>query len=116
MQIDIYGDEIVGKAYNTSLMRRLLKFFKPYQNQLALSLILLVAVSILQLSGPYLTKIAIDDHIVKDDWEGLSLIMIIYFALLLLSFILQYIQIYIIHCLLSDNLHDINLDILENKT
>ncbi|MEK6545913.1 MAG: ABC transporter ATP-binding protein, partial [Nitrospinota bacterium] len=72
MQIDIYEDEIIGKDYDARLMRRLLKFFKPYQNQLALSLILLVAVSILQLSGPYLTKIAIDDHIVKDDWEGLS--------------------------------------------
>ncbi|OGV98955.1 MAG: antibiotic ABC transporter ATP-binding protein [Nitrospinae bacterium RIFCSPLOWO2_02_FULL_39_110] len=109
MQIDIYGDEIVGKAYNTSLMRRLLKFFKPYQNQLALSLILLVAVSILQLSGPYLTKIAIDDHIVKDDWEGLSLIMIIYFALLLLSFILQYIQIYIMQIIGQKTMYDIRI-------
>src|SRR3989338_2556714 len=109
MQIDIYGDEIVGKAYNTSLMRRLLKFFKPYQNQLALSLILLVAVSILQLSGPYLTKISIDDHIVKDDWEGLSLIMIIYFALLLLSFILQYIQIYIMQIIGQKTMYDIRI-------
>lgn len=109
MQIDIYGDEIAGKAYDTSLMRRLLKFFKPYQNQLALSLILLVAVSILQLSGPYLTKIAIDDHIVKDDWEGLSLIMIIYFALLLLSFILQYIQIYIMQIIGQKTMYDIRI-------
>jgi ATP-binding cassette subfamily B protein len=109
MQIDIYEDEIIGKAYDARLMRRLLKFFKPYQNQLALSLILLVAVSILQLSGPYLTKIAIDDHIVKDDWEGLSLIMIIYFALLLLSFILQYIQIYIMQIIGQKTMYDIRI-------
>jgi ATP-binding cassette, subfamily B, multidrug efflux pump len=95
MQTGLHEDEIIGKAYDVRLMRRLLTYVRPYKKQLALSLFLLVAITLLQLAGPYLVKVAIDSYILRNDWAGLNLIIAVYLAVLLLAFLLQYVQVYI---------------------
>lgn len=56
-------DEVMGKAYDSKLMKRLLSYAVPYWKFLLLSLVLLVAITGLELLNPYLLKIAIDDYI-----------------------------------------------------
>ncbi len=67
----MHEEEQLGKAYDARLIRRLLSYTKPYKGLLALSLVLVVLITIAELSGPYLIKVAIDDHI-----NGLSLPMV----------------------------------------
>jgi len=88
-------EEIVGKAYDSRLMRRLLKYLAPYKLYVIVSIILLLLISALQLAGPYLTKIAIDRYIVTQNISGLSRIALIFLAVLILTFFLRYLQIYI---------------------
>lgn len=97
MTLEGYGqeEEILGKAYDARLVKRLLKYLKPYRLQIILSTILLLAAMLAQLAGPFLTKIAIDDYIPKRDMSGLSFIVALYIAVLASQFVLQYFQIYI---------------------
>src|SRR3990167_1032315 len=109
MQANLHEDEIIGKAYDARLMWRLLGFFKPYKKQLTISVFLLIIISILNLSGPYLTKIAIDNYILNGDWNGLNFIMAVYFMVLLLTFSLQYAQVYIMQLTGQRAMYDIRV-------
>jgi ATP-binding cassette subfamily B protein len=109
MQANIHEDEIIGKAYDAQLMRRLLSFFKPYKKQLVISILLLIVISALNLAGPYLTKIAIDSYILKGNLSGLNFIIAIYFLVLLLTFSLQYAQVYIMQLTGQRAMYDIRV-------
>ena len=56
------------------------------------SLLLLLAVSILNLAGPYLTKVVIDDYISIQQYEGLDRIALIYITVLVGAFVCQFLQ------------------------
>ncbi|MFZ5923680.1 MAG: ABC transporter ATP-binding protein [Bacillota bacterium] len=60
---DFHEEEVLGKAYDARLMRRLLKYTVPYWKWLLLCVVLLFIITGTDLVQPYLTKIAIDDHI-----------------------------------------------------
>jgi len=57
-------DDNLGKAYDGALMRRLLRYVKPYKGLFALAVGFVLLVTAFDLSLPYLTKIAIDQYIV----------------------------------------------------
>ena len=71
---DYHEEEVLGKAYDARLMRRLMGFFKPYKTRVVLSIGLVLAAAGVALIGPYLTKIAIDDFITKGDFAGLTIV------------------------------------------
>ena len=77
------------------LFKRVLVHLKPYSSLVALAILLLLAVSILNLAGPYLTKVVIDDHIKSGDMKGLDVIAAVYLSVLVLSFIFQFCQTYL---------------------
>jgi len=60
---DFHEEEALGKAYDARLMRRLIKYAAPYWRLLLVCVVLLFVITGTDLVQPYLTKIAIDDHI-----------------------------------------------------
>lgn len=56
-------EEIMGKAYDSRLMRRLMSYAKPYRKTFVLAIIVLMIIAGTDLVRPYLIKTAIDDHI-----------------------------------------------------
>jgi ATP-binding cassette subfamily B protein/subfamily B ATP-binding cassette protein MsbA len=60
---NFHEDQVLGKAYDSKLMKRLLKYAKPYWHLLALTIVLMMVVTGLELVRPYLIKIMIDDYI-----------------------------------------------------
>lgn len=88
-------DEIVGKAYDSKLTKRLITYLRPHKFKVIVSITLLMVISFLQLAGPYLTKIAIDNHIRNGDWSGMNRIGLLYAAVLVTAFAFQYLQFYI---------------------
>src|SRR3569832_890899 len=56
-------EEVLGKAYDSRLMKRLLAYLRPYKWQVALALGAIVLKSIADVLGPYLTKTAIDKYL-----------------------------------------------------
>src|SRR5256714_1260435 len=55
-----HEEEVLGKAYDTRLMRRLLRYLWPYKGRALLALVLTVLSAPLVLAGPPLIKAAID--------------------------------------------------------
>jgi ATP-binding cassette subfamily B protein len=77
------------------LFKRVVVYLKPYFKWVALAIFLLLGVSLLNLAGPYFTKIVIDDYIKVSDFEGLDKIAGLYLLVLIASFLFQFCQSYL---------------------
>jgi ATP-binding cassette, subfamily B, multidrug efflux pump len=104
-------EEVLGKAYDSRLMARLLKYLRPYRWQVAIALASIVLKSFADVLGPYLTKVAIDRYLAPKGaatgtssgiWSwlspnaitGIAQIAAIYVGLLVFSFLLEFLQTY----------------------
>ncbi len=85
-------DEVLGRAYDGRLMRRLLTYLSPYRGQVALAVVAIIGHSALDLVPPYLTKIVIDRYIPIGDLGGLGVIAALFLIALIASFLLEYLQ------------------------
>jgi ATP-binding cassette subfamily B multidrug efflux pump len=85
-------DDVIGKAYDNRLMRRLLGYLRPYWRAVLIALAAIITNSVLQLAPPYLTKLVIDEHIATGDLGGLITVAWIYLSVLVASFGLEYVQ------------------------
>jgi ATP-binding cassette subfamily B multidrug efflux pump len=90
--MSLHEEEVLGKAYDAGLMRRLLGYLRPYKPQVAIALAAIISGSVLQLAQPYLMKVAIDRYIASGDLAGLNRIAVAFLAILLGSFVLEYLQ------------------------
>jgi ATP-binding cassette subfamily B protein len=88
-------DDAVSRAYDHELARRLFVHLKPYRGLVVLAVVLLLVNSLLQLAGPWITKVAIDRHIASGDLDGLGRLALLYLAVILAGFSLQYAQFYV---------------------
>jgi len=87
-----HDEEVMGKAYDARLMRRLLTYLYPYRGKASLAAAAIVSHSILELAPPYLTKVVIDSYIPTGDLSGLGNVAALLLATLSGSFALQYLQ------------------------
>ena len=104
-------EEVLGKAYDSRLMARLLKYLRPYRWQVAIALVSILLKSFADVLGPYLTKVAIDRYLAPRGaatgtssgiWSwlsprpvtGIAQIAAIYVGLLVFSFLLEFLQTY----------------------
>ena len=79
-------EEVLGKAYDSRLMRRLITYLRPYKRYVALALTLILLESGLEVTFPYLTKISIDRYIRVGNMTGLAFVAVVYVVLLLIRF------------------------------
>ncbi len=91
-EVDFHEEEALGKAYDTRLMKRLLRYLGPYRWQVVGAVVMLVLASGLELVGPYLTAIAIDEAIPAGDMELVAALAGLYALALLLALGLSYVQ------------------------
>jgi len=91
-EADFHEEEALGKAYDARLMRRLLRYLRPYRLKVALAVLMLIAASGLDLVGPYLTAQAIDVAIPREDLSFLALLAGIYALTLVFALLLGYAQ------------------------
>jgi ATP-binding cassette, subfamily B, multidrug efflux pump len=107
-------DEVLGKAYDSKLMARLLGYIKPYKKYVIFAIILNIIVAALGPVRPYLTMIAIDDYIANSDYTGLLYIGLALFASLLLQSIIQYFLTYYTQYLGQRTLYDLRTQIFNH--
>jgi len=107
----MHEDEILGKAYDARLMRRLLSYLRPYKWPALVALGAIVVHSALQLAPPYLTKVAIDEHIAAGRLEGLARLAAIYLGVLTGAFALEYTQTYLMQLTGQRIMYDLRMAI-----
>jgi ATP-binding cassette subfamily B protein len=110
----MHEEEVLGKAYDARLMRRLLGYLRPYKLQVAIALVAIIAASVLQLAQPWLMKVAIDRYIATGDLEGLDRIALAFLAILLGSFALEYVQTWILQMTGQRIMFDMRMQIYEH--
>ncbi len=87
-----HEEEILGKACDAKLMRRLVKYLRPYKWKVVLAVVITILVSSLGPMRPYLIRRAIDNHIMKGDYHGLTTIAVFLIVSLILQSCVQYVQ------------------------
>jgi ATP-binding cassette subfamily B multidrug efflux pump len=88
-------DEVLGKAYDARLMRRLWAFTRPHAGLVLATCALFPLLTLLELTQPYLVKIAIDDHILRRDWAGLGGVAGLFLLVLIALYLLRAAQAYL---------------------
>lgn len=106
-----HEDDVVGKAYDSRLMRRLLTYLRPYKWQAGISLAAIILKALADVLGPYLTKIAVDRYMTHDTagarstWlgrhlstapaTGITQVALLYIGSLCFSYVLEFTQTYL---------------------
>lgn len=111
---EITDDEVLGKAYDAHLMKRLLKYLRPYRGWIFLAIVLTIGVSLSTTVRPYLTKIAVDDYIVHKDPVGLRNIILILFGTLVVQGLLQYTMTYLTQWVGQKTIFDLRMGLFDH--
>ena len=85
-------EEILGKAYDARLMRRLIGYLRPYWKQVLFAFLLIVVDAALETIPPLLTMLAIDRYIEVADAGGLAIVAGVYILTLAVKFGTEFIQ------------------------
>jgi len=110
--MDGRDDEIIaGKAYDAALMRRLLRYLRPYWPRVLLAFVCIVVGSVLQLAQPYLMKLAIDEYIANGDLAGLDDIALLFLGVLAAAFAMEFVQSYVLQTTGQRIMFDIRAEI-----
>ena len=122
-------EEVLGKAYDNRLMRRLLGYMRPYRGLVAGSLFFLLLQSGFQVLGPLLTRAAVDRYLQHsqtpvhtlfdrflpaDPWAGLTRIGLIYLGVLLGTFFTEFAQTYLMQYTGQLAMFDLRRQIMEH--
>ena len=101
-------EEVLGKAYDGRLMRRLLTYLRPYRWQVTIALSSIILKAGLDVLGPFLTKVAIDKYLARtpgassilgrwlssEPLKGIAEIAALYVGSLVLTFFFEFLQTY----------------------
>ena len=101
-------EEVLGKAYDSRLMKRLLRYLRPYRFKVMIALASIILKAVADVLGPFLTMVAIDRYLAPaqqapswlSQWlsarplVGIAQIAALYVALITCSFLLEYLQTY----------------------
>jgi len=102
-------DEILGRAYDGRLMRRLLGYLRPYRWAVLGSIVLLLLNAGADLLGPYFVKVAIDRYITQGNLAGVGRIAVFYLAALLAAFAFRYAQNFITQVVGQQVMYDLRM-------
>ncbi|HUR36334.1 MAG TPA: ABC transporter ATP-binding protein, partial [Terriglobales bacterium] len=115
-----HEEEVLGKAYDSRLMKRLLGYLRPYWWQTLIALTAIICKALLDVVGPVLTKTAVDKYLapgkatppdiipwlnvtswLRFDWlsadarQGITQIALLYVGVLVFSFLFELTQTYL---------------------
>jgi len=110
----MHDEETLGKAYDARLMRRLLKYLRPYRRHVALGVFLAIIVSATEAVRPYFTKIAVDQNIAQGDRDGLLVTILLFLAVLLFRVVIQYFSAYLTQWIGQRTIFDLRMEIFEH--
>jgi ATP-binding cassette subfamily B protein len=101
-------EDVVGKAYDSRLMRRLIRYLAPYKLAAAISACAILLKSACDVAGPYFVKVTVDTYLApagRPGWlgrhldpnalTGITELGLLYLGTLLLSFGLEFVQTYL---------------------
>src|SRR3990172_799352 len=120
---DHHEEEALGKAYDGRLMRRLLRYLRPYRARVVAAVLLALVTGLLGAVVPYLFKVGVDSYLVPGiarsiDYQtamtGLQWVAVIFLCALVLGFALSYLQMLIMQLVGQQVMYDLRREIFEH--
>lgn len=106
-------EEALGKAYDARLMRRLLRYLRPYRWQVAAAVLVLTLASAAQIVGPWITQLVIDVAIPQADVGYLGRLAAAFIGVTVLAFFLEYAQDILTTWIGQSVMYDLRTEIFE---
>ena len=107
----MHEDEVIGKAYDARLMRRLLGYLRAHRRSVVVALVAIVGHSAMQLVQPLLTRMAIDDYILAGSLDGLDQIALLFLLILMASFVLEFVETYTMQMMGQRIMYELRMEI-----
>ncbi|MBK9031622.1 MAG: ABC transporter ATP-binding protein [Myxococcales bacterium] len=107
-------EQVLGKAYDVKLMRKLWRFVRPHARLLLVWLPFTLSAIAFELAQPYLVKVAIAEHIAVGKFEGLAAIAALYLSLVVAQTLVSFGEQWAIQLLGQRSMHDLRLAIYDH--
>lgn len=107
---------VTGKALDWTLLGRVMHYVKPYNKTFVTAVFLTIFLAGIAIVQPILIQKTLDDYILKDNYDGLVLMVIIMMAQLVIQTAAQYYQTYITNWLGESVIRDLRIDIFNHVT
>ncbi len=106
-----HDEDVIGKAYDSALMRRLLGYLRPYWLNALGALVAIIGAAVLQLAQPYLMKVAIDRYIAAGNLAGMNRIALLFLGILVGSFLLEFAQTWVLQVTGQRIMYDLRMQV-----
>jgi ATP-binding cassette, subfamily B, multidrug efflux pump len=103
------SEDLLGKALDRTLLRRIFSYVWPYWKPLTVAVALLPVISLCEIAQPYLLKRAIDEHIAVKRLAGLDHLGILYLGALLGQYGAAFGQIYLTQVIGQRGMNDLRV-------
>jgi ATP-binding cassette subfamily B protein len=107
-------EDVLGKAYDARLMRRLLRYLRPYRLQVAIGILLSLLISGLEAVRPYFTKLAVDVDIANGDKQGLLVTTLLFLGVLVVRGLVQYVSAYLTQWIGQQTIFDLRMEVFRH--
>lgn len=108
--------EVTGKALDWKLLKRVMRYVKPYNTTFVVAGLLTVFLAVSALLQPILIQRTLDVNILNDDYDGLVFMVALMIAQLLIQTVAQYYQTYLTNSLGQSVIRDLRIDIFNHIT
>lgn len=109
---DQEADDIA--QFDGKLFRRIISYLAPYKKWVVIAFALNFVGALMGPLRPYLTQIAIDQHIVFNDTEGLTRIIMLLFGVLVLEGVLSYFNNYLTSWIGQQAIYDLRIKVFDH--
>lgn len=106
--------DVSGKAWDTALFKRVIKYVRPYNKIFYFTALLVVLLAILAPVRPYLVKLIIDDKLAIADAEGVLNLTMLLIGVLILEAVIQFYQTYLANWLGQTIIKDIRVQLYKH--
>jgi ATP-binding cassette subfamily B multidrug efflux pump len=110
----MHEEEVLGKAYDSRLMKRMLKYLRPYVWHVALAILMSILVSSMEAIRPWFTKHAVDVNIAQRDMHGLLITALLFLAVLIVRGVIQYLNTYLTQWIGQRTIYDLRMQVFEH--
>jgi ATP-binding cassette subfamily B protein len=107
-------DDVIGKAYDSRLVGRLLTYIRPYRWGFIGAIVLLLGATALQIAQPFLIRLAIDLDVVNGETDDLWWISSLFVLSLALLFVFRYAQSVLMVTVSQKVMNDIRLQLFRH--
>src|SRR5690606_29089072 len=108
--------KVTGKTYDVQLLRRMLRYVKPYRGIFVVSVLLTILMAGVAPALPMLVEYTLDRFILQNDIDGLQLMLLFMLGLLLLQTIVRYFHTLMTNTLGQSVIRDLRIHVFNHIT